>query len=276
MTTVLFMAATYGLLIFWHAQTLPYLIIFLYSSFAIPATALTLGALLATPLEKLAKQDFNTLIVTTVLLLSIPFYLIIFFPSLQTLQGNILLIVGFCLIFIAVTMLKPHKVTLFTSIVSLSLLSYLTGLNSYVHIADPSKGKDNFSVIIKSSDIIDTYYPNHKYNDFRFWYREDVNYSTIFNLSALYLYPWGSALDRPISGKIPSPILSLDKTDQFVEGDNIVIVSSNPRVDDILAEANQALSSRSAYLVLDTVQEVRNGALGITLYFTKIKMKSQQ
>jgi hypothetical protein len=77
-------------------------------------------------------------------------------------------------------------------------------LNSYVFIPDPSKGRDNFLAITHSTNAIDSYYPNHRYKHFRLWFREDKNYNTFFGLSAIYLYPWGSAIDRLSSGSAVS------------------------------------------------------------------------
>jgi hypothetical protein len=124
--------------------------------------------------------------------------------------------------------------------------------------------------IIDSSDTIDAYYPGHRYQDFRFWFREDINYDIFFSLSALYLYPWGSAIDRPASGKTPPSVLAFDKTDEFHYGDNIVIVSSNPRASEVIAEANQALAAKHVIITLKEEKEIGRGSVHFTLYFTRI------
>jgi hypothetical protein len=271
---LLFLLA-YGCLIFWHYYALPYLIIFLYSSFVIPVTFLLLGALLARAVDGLSDRQFSIMTAVTFLSLTAPFLLVVIFPSMENLQGNILLIIFFSVIFLFTVSSPAKNGTVLLTLISLSALSFLVGANSYVFLSNPSKNRDNFLAVIASSNAIDSYYPNHQYDDFRVWFREDINYDTFFSLSALYLYPWGSAIDHPISGKPPSSVLSLWKTDEFSDGDRVVIISSNAQSSDVIAEAKSALAERHASIRLETEKEIQKGTVRFTLYFMRINMEVQ-
>ena len=199
--TGLFFVITYGCLIFWHFYTLPYLNIFLYSSFTIPAIFLLFGSLLGNIANKLSENQFRYALITAFLSSTAPFLLVTILPSLEKQQGNILLIILFSLVFTLALASANKGAVVFPIILSFSALSFLAGANSYVFISDPMQGRNNFTAIIDASDAIDSYYPNHAYDDFRLLYREDVHYDVFFNLSALYLFPWGSAINQPIPGK---------------------------------------------------------------------------
>ena len=269
--TCLLFIISYGWLVFWHYYALPYLIIFLYSSFAIPSIFLLLGGLLSSSVEDLPDNLYNAMIGTIILMLAIPFLLVVVFPSLVDWQGNPYLLAIFSVIFVIALIFQKNKVSLWLILISLSFNSFLVGLNSHVLLADPLKNRNNFMAIIKSSDLIDIHYPNHNYSDFRLWYRKDINYDVFFNLSALYLYPWGSAINDPFSGQAPTRVFSLSTRDKFYIGDNIVILSSNPNTSEVLAEANRALSEKNLALKLDTAQDIQEGPVHFTLYFTQVE-----
>jgi len=270
---VLLFVSAYGWLTIWHVYALPYLNVFLYSSFVIPASFLLLGSLFASLLDDLSTRQFIILIISTLVLLICPFYLVVVFPTLETLQGNTALIIFFSLVFITMSFLHPKRVAVLPVIISLAALSFLAGLNSYVLVSDPLRGRDNFMAIINSSNVIDSSFPDRDYTDFRLWYREDKYYDLFFNLSALYLYPWGSAIDHPRSGETPSSNLSIHSTDEFHDGDHIVIISSNPNAKDVIAEANRAVAARDAMIILESASEIREGSMHFTLYFTKVKVR---
>ena len=266
--TGLFFVITYSCLIFWHFYTLPYLNIFLYSSFTIPAIFLLFGALLGNITSKLSENQFRYALVTAFLSSATPFFLVTIIPSLEQQQGNILLIVIFSLILTLVLASANKGMLVFPAILSFGILSFLASANSYVFISNPLHGQNNFTALIDASEVIDSYYPNHEYMDFRLWYRDDVHYDAFFNLSALYLYPWGSAINQPRSGKAPPATLTFGDEDLLQEGDNIVIVSSNPDASEVMAEADLALVSRNATLNLIATKEIKNESLAFILYFT--------
>lgn len=266
----LFFTISYGWLIFWHFISLPYLVIFLYCSFTIPATFLLLGAIIAEPLNKLDYNQFNQILTIAALTLLLPFYLVTQFPSLENIQGNISLIVAAGII-ILFCMARPLRTTT-TLVIMLGILSFLSGGNARVFNSNPNNGKEHFLAIIKASDIVDSSFPNRIYSTFRFWYRMDDNYPIFFSLSSLYLYPWGSSLNNINSDKAPSPVLALYEGDQFHDEDNIVILSSNPDASQVLLEANNAFAKRNAKLELDHRYKIKEGSVVFELYFTKVKL----
>ncbi len=270
--TSLFVFA-YGWLIFAHFYGWRYLIVFLYSSFAIPATFLLLGALLATIVNYFSEKYFTILVVVAILILAAPYLLVVIFPFSENWQGNTFLILILSLIFLVNISLpvSNKKAIILPLLIAFSVLSFLGGINSYVFLPDQLKGQRNFAAIIDASNTIDSFYPNHRYKDFRLWFREDENYNTFFNLSALYLYPFGSAIDDLASGKKHPAVLSFPETDKLKDGDNIVVITSNSNMNEVIAEANRALAYRHATLILQELKEIREGPLQFTLYFSKIK-----
>lgn len=152
------------------------------------------------------------------------------------------------------------------------MLYYFIGEKANVYLSNPLKGRDNFMAIISASEILDSYYPNHTYKEFRLWFRSDRNYDTFFSLAGLYLYPWGSALGNPYSRKEQPAELSMTKHDILQEGDNIVILSSNSDSREILSEANRSVYEQDAELTLVTTKTVQQGSTRFFLYFTKVSV----
>jgi len=270
--TFLFFVIGYGWLITWHMMAQPYLMIFLYCSFAMPGTFLLLGPLLAEPLNKITDRQFNHILLVAAVFLLSPFYLVTKFPELEKIQGNpyFIAIAGIAIILCATRLIQRNTTTII--VVALSILSFLGGGGANIFNPDPNNGKDHFLAIIEASDLIDAYYPNRNYSTFRFWYRKDEKYSTFYNLSTLYLYPWGSSLNRILSNKPPSTVLAFDETDQFHDGDNIVILSSNANASQVLQEANNALILRNAQVLLGHQYSLKEGSVNFELYFTKLKL----
>jgi hypothetical protein len=269
--TLLFLLSYSGLIL-GHFYSSPFLTMFPYSSFLIPSVFLLLGGLLAETADALPDREFNYTTMAATVILAAPYILVVVFPFLESWQGNIVFILLFGLIFL-VSISIPKKKALFLPIlIAFSILSFLGGLNAYVFLSDPLKGQNNFMTILDSSQAIDSYYPNHKYGDFRLWFREDENFDTFFDLSSIYLYPWGNTIDNPWSGKKPSSILSFSEKDQLQDGDNIVVIISNSKTNEVITEANRALAYRNAILILKATKKIQEGSLRFTLYFTKIKV----
>jgi hypothetical protein len=152
---------------------------------------------------------------------------------------------------------------------TISGIFFLTAKNSFVYIAERSRGIDNFKSIISASEAIDSFYPNHIYKDFRLWFRADKNYDTFFSLAAVYLYPWGSSIDDPISSKKPHDKLTLSRRDIIQPGDQIVILSSDSDSGTILVEASQALIDQGLKVTLEKSEAVQTSTIRFYLYFTK-------
>lgn len=151
-----------------------------------------------------------------------------------------------------------------------SSLYLLVGENSYVYIAERERGKNNYLAIITARQEIDSYYPNHKYKDFRIWFREDPNYDTFFSLAATYLYPWGSAIGQFHSGMAQPDKLFFHDRDSLTNGDDLVILSSDENVSEILLEANDAIKFRNGSVELQQTVKVEKDSLHFYLYFVKI------
>lgn len=265
---VMFIAA-YGWLIFWHFYSIPLLIVLTYSSYVIPAVFLLLGALLASYFHNFSSEQFETFTVSSIALLILPSLALNIVPVLENLQGNLFLILCLSVMLVIILMIPQKGMPVLSVILTLSFLFYLLGEKAYVYIANPWKGRDNFLAILSASQTIDSYYPNHTYEDFRLWFRADENYDTFFSLAGLYLYPWGSALDNPVSSKEPHKQLTLAPWDEIHAGDKIVIISSDNDPNGLLNEANIALSGKDIKLTLETSNDIKQGNLHFWLYFTK-------
>jgi hypothetical protein len=265
----LLFTAAYGWLIFWHFYSIPFLIVLTYSSYVIPAVFILLGALLSTFFDELPPRQFEVFAFISIILLILPPIVLKIVPSLQNLEGSTFLILCFSVLLMLMLIIPQKRISILTTILTLSFLFYLLGEKAYVYISNPSKGRDNFLAIISASEMLDSYYPNRKYEDFRLWFRADENYDTFFSLAGLYLYPWGSAIDNPVSSKEPHTQLSLSQRDEIQAGDKIVIISSDNNANGVLKEANLALSAQNIKLKLETSKDIQQGNIHFFLYFTK-------
>lgn len=267
-TYVMFVVA-YGWLIFWHFYSVPFLIVFPYSSFAIPATFIQLGALISSTLKKFSQTQFYYLSLITIGLFILPSTILIAIPAAEELQGNIILILCCTLILLIAQFISKRRIAITISIIAISWLYYFISINSYVYLSNRSLGKDNFLSIISASQTIDSHYPGHIYKQFRLWFREDRNYDTFFSLAGLYLYPWGSAIGDPYSSKKPPAELSILSREQVHEDDNIVIVSSESDYKELISEANRVLLPQEIKLVITDSEIIQQGSISFYLYFTK-------
>lgn len=261
----------YAWLILWHYVSNPVLIIFPYMSLVLPSLFLLLGALWADVLEKLSSRQFVTAGIAGVLAMTLPWLALIVFPLAQTLQGESFFgtLLGLALIACLGISMVRKKEAIFVGILLLGVFYTLTAENAHVQVADRNRGRDNFEAIIAASGAIDAYYPDHAYREFRLWFRADENYNTFFSLAAVYLHPWGSSLDEPVSGRKPHEQLSLSSKDNIRPNDRIVIVSSSADAGRLLAEARQALASRDLDITLENSRTVHKGNILFHLYFTR-------
>jgi hypothetical protein len=259
----------YAWLLFWHFYSIPVLIIFPYSSFALPSIFLLLGGSISDVFANMSERQFGRCVLSTITLMSFPFALVRIFPGIEVLLGNPFLIASAGLIMVAVLMVPTARTSFLAIAALLALVFYLVGEKAYVYDANPHKWKDHYQAIIQASDVIDEHFPNRSYSDFRLWFRADENYDTFFSLSALYLYPWGSLVDVHHSRQEPSTSFSVGIRDVLEQGDAIVILSSNPNSSEVLSEANRALSSRNAKITLELTESIQKGDVEFVLYFTK-------
>lgn len=265
-------SAAYGFLVIWHIFRIPFLIVFLYSSFAIPSVFVLLGMLLAEKLDPLTDPEFNSLSILGVLALVIPPALAAIEPSLIRLQGSAPLLTIFCCALLLGFLYFNGKQAGAAILVSFSMLFFLGAKGSYVYAADRFKARDNFNAILDAAHEIDSHFPGREYEDFRLWFRADEDYDTFFSLASIYLYPWGSALGAPYSGKPAPAELTLNRYNKIEEGDRIVILSSVSDAGRVLEEANRALAERNAAVVLNAVSEIRQGTTEFFIYFTSVAL----
>jgi hypothetical protein len=263
-------STAYGFLIFWHIFRIPFLIVFLYSSFVIPSVFVLLGMLLAEKLNPLTDPEFQSLSILGALALVVPPSLAAIEPPLINLQGSVPLLTTFCCALLLGFLYFNGNRAGAAIIVSFSMLFFLGAKGSYVYAAERFKARDNFSAILDAARVIDSHFPNREYEDFRLWFRADEDYDTFFSLASIYLYPWGSTLGAPYSGKPAPEELMLNRYNKIEEGDQIVILSSVPDADRILEEANRALAERNAAAVLNAIGEIRQGTTEFFIYFTSV------
>ena len=262
----------YGWLIIWHFSSVPLLIIYTYCSFIIPTVFLVLGTLLSGFLKGVSEKSFNVIIAASITLLILPFLILRILPAIEDLQGNIVVIAAVSLFTIVIMAIPKRRTSIFAVISTLSVLFYLVSENSYVHVANPRSGRDNFLAILSASEVLDTYHSNHTHKEFRLWFRSDENYDTFFSLAGLYLYPWGVALGNPNSRETPPVNFSLAETDILQDENSIVILSSNPSSQEVLQEANRSTLSRNAVLKLVRVKTIQQDTTRFFLYFTKVDL----
>lgn len=265
-------AAAYGFLIFWHIFKIPFLIVFLYSSFVIPSAFVLLGVVLAEKIAALTDSEFDLLSILGIFILAAPPILAVTAPPILALQGRVLLVIVFCgtLLWGFLRLKRMQAVT--TILLSFTMLFFLGAKGSYVYAADRFKARDNFNAILDAAQAIDFHYPDREYGDFRLWFRADEDYDTFFSLASVYLYPWGSTLGAPYSGKPAPEMLTLNRFNKILEGDEIVILSSISDADQVLAEANRGLAERQAFATLNSAVEIRQGTTKFFIYFTTVSL----
>jgi hypothetical protein len=262
----------YAWLVFWHYFSNPLLIVFPYVSLMIPMLFLLLGALWAEPLSRLSQKQYAIAGISGMTALLFPVLTLRLFPVIENLQGNKGLAAALGLAFLACWSIRltGRKVAIFASLFFLGFFYFPIAGNSHVYMADHNKGRDNFKAIIAASDAIDSYDPNPDYGAFRLWFRADENYNTFFSLAAVYLHPWGSSLDEPVSSKKPHQKLSLSPKDKIRTDDRIVILSSSADADALLSEAGEALDEQRLDIVLESLRPIHAGNISFYLYFTRI------
>lgn len=253
-------------MLFWHYTGLPYLIVFLYSSYLIPIIFILFGSLISNGLSKLSEYQYRILTITAFFILASPFILCTIFPAMEKWQGNnwLILISGFGLLVSFVTLTK--KYILYLLLFCFVALSYTGGANTYVYFSDRFKNQDNYRVINDVSQEIDSFYPKRSYQDFRLWYKNDINYYTYNALGAFYLFPWGSVVNSYPISKLTWP-----ESASVYEG-NIVLLSDQTSVQAVLEEANRALLSKNASLIMEFSKRIKEGSIELTLIFAKLSL----
>jgi hypothetical protein len=259
---LVFFVLSYGWMIFWHYYAIPYLIVFLYSSYLIPATFMLFGALLSTVFIPFSESQFRWVTVFTIVVYAAPFAL----PSLIRWQDNPYLILPFTVTILAGLIFPIKKWIVLQTLLSISALSFLGGEDAWVYLHNRRQNLDNFLTVVDVGHLIDLHYPDRNYEDFRLWYKSDENISTYVSIASVYLYPWGSAINAFPSKKFTWPRAIP------LRSDNIILLSADPNPKQTLVEASRALPVADAkfeYLASDVI---RNGNISLTTIFTRLRI----
>jgi hypothetical protein len=147
----------------------------------------------------------------------------------------------------------------------LSALSFLGGRDTWVYLPDRAQNRDNFLTVSDVGELIDAQYPGWNYNDFRLWYKRDKNVSMYGALASVYLYPWGSVINMSPAREFIWP-----QTTRISDG-NIVLLSSNPDVQQTLKEATRAFPARNARMEYVDSKVVQNGDVSVTVIFASVE-----
>jgi hypothetical protein len=270
LTIIIVFLLSYLWLIFWHYFKIPYLIVYLYSSYIIPATFLLFGALIYPIVDQLSERHFQQLIVPIMLVMAAPLLLCSIVPSIDSLQGNRWILIGVTIsIFVLFAFTKLYRKEVFLLFfIGTSLIFYQSAakIDIGVYTHDPSLNRNNFLTLIDASRDIDAYYPGHKYLDFRLWFRAEENLISHIPLASIYLYPWGSSINMSPSGQFEWP-----KNAQLHEG-NIVLISADSDPQRVVEDANKALIPFNSKLIYQSSKRIEHGDLDTTLTFTKLEI----
>jgi hypothetical protein len=256
-----FFVLSYGWVIFWHVYAIPYLIIFLYSSYLIPAAFLLLGALLSVSLAQVSETAYTQLLVFSILIFAIPFIL----STFDEWQDHPYLLVFFILIMLAGLTLLPRTWIILPTLISLSALSFLGGRNTWIYLPNRSQNQNNFLTVSDVGELIDAQYPDWNYNDFRLWYKRDKNVSTYGAIASVYLYPWGSVINMSPARRFVWP-----RTTRISDG-NIVLLSANHDVQQVLIEAARAFPAKNARMEYVDSSVVQHGDISVTVIFASVE-----
>jgi hypothetical protein len=145
-------------LVYWHFNSLPYLLIFLYSSYLIPSAFLVFGALIDNSLELLTNQQFLVVILACVLIFVAPLVLSTVMFAMTIVQGKFILIAIVSLLFI-IALLIHRRFSVILACISVALIGFFGGADTNVFVKDRWKGKDSFLAIVETVKLIDTMYP---------------------------------------------------------------------------------------------------------------------
>lgn len=257
---LVYFVLSYGWMIFWHYYAIPYLIVFLYSSYLIPAIFMLLAALLSLTLIQFSEKQFRQLTIFTILIFAIPFLL----PSLIYEQENKYLLLFFTVTTFAGLVFLPRKWIVLPTLACISALSFLGGRNTWVYMPDRTQNQDNFLAVVDVGRLIDLHYPNRNYDDFRLWYKADKNIATYTSVASVYLYPWGSVINVSPSENYTWPSTTP------LSGGNIVLLSANPNTKQTLDEAARAFPANNAKIEYLDSSIIKHGNISLTVIFTKL------
>ena len=147
-TTTAF-AATYGYWILLHFVIAPYLIIYLYSSYTMPATFLLLGCLIDIALKSQGRHIID------LALLAVPLFVVTLFPQVRVLQQTVSIMLVCVLLLLLALQIRFRW--LFAG--AFAALGFLGSPSNPVY-SDRGTGRANFSSVRNIMDVIDVWLPD--------------------------------------------------------------------------------------------------------------------
>jgi len=261
----------YGFLIFYHFYSMIYLNVYLYASYLIPGVFILLGILAAPTLQKLSVWQSHWIGGFAVAILALPLLVATAVPNVSKFQGNIqLLVLAALVIGMALLIVSNGKAAAIMMITSVALIWFLSDpptIINQVYNAPRFSAQDTFNVVMAFTDRMDKSHDPADYYAFRLWTSQEPDNGTNVGIIAMYLYPWGRALEGSL---LPLPrrmsmyrgmILSTDK--------DLVIISPHdqPTVE---AEAGSILAQIGAGLNIQSQQNIDIGHLKLTYYVARL------
>jgi hypothetical protein len=183
----------FGFLIFWHIFFQPYLRIFLYMSYIIPATFLLFGALISNSLTELTDRQYYSIIILCVAIFISPLALTLsseYFYTFANIQDNAVLLAIGCSI-LASFLLAQYRFSVPFACVAIAVIGFIGGADTNVYVQDRLKGRDNFVAVVSAIQAIDEIYPGDG-RDLVFLY-DNYNFDIPgVGVGGIYLDMWGN------------------------------------------------------------------------------------
>jgi 4-amino-4-deoxy-L-arabinose transferase-like glycosyltransferase len=261
----------FGFLIFYHFYSQIYLNVYLYASYLIPSVFICLGAVAAPTLQKLSIRQSHWIGAIAIALLALPLLIATAVPEASRFQGNIrLLILAMLVIALALLVVSNVKVAALMTIAASALLCFLSDpptVINQVYNAGHFSAQDTFNVVMAFTDQMDKTHNPADYNAFRLWTSQEPDNGTNVGIIAMYLYPWGRALEGsllPLPRKLSmyrGMILSSDK--------DLIIISPHDQAI-VENEAGNILAQIGAGLNIQSQQKIEFGHLTLTYYIARL------
>lgn len=190
---------TYAYWVFAHFTIMPYLIVYLYMSYLIPAAFILLAGIIAFVHDRYPSLFKPRWLAFYACVLLAPAAASAFAPALREMQQNVVLLAGvFATCALALVRLARWKWSLPTLIVGLSLLGFL-GARSMPLFSDREVGRATFLRISSLLDEIDRQYPGRRDLQ-RYWLISQAGSFDSFMVAMAYQQIWSRWIRLPFPG----------------------------------------------------------------------------
>lgn len=153
----------FGLFTFWHIFFQPYLSIFLYMSYVIPATFLLFGILISDRLNDFTDRQFYVLVAASVAIFIAPMLLTLssrIFKVFAGIQDDWILMVASGSMLTGFLLLSRRSSVLFAC-AAITAINFIGGADANVYVQDRWKGRDGFIAVVEAVKAIDKIYPDN-------------------------------------------------------------------------------------------------------------------